>query len=98
MGSNSLMNFSSIAIEQREKEVKALKTFLVFSTIASLVLHVAVLASGMGSLLARAPSLDEEKPIELTFVEPEAKDTPITEEKKPLREDNKLGVGEILTS
>jgi TonB family protein len=92
------MILSSIAIEQREKEVKALKTFLVCSTIGSLVLHVAVLASGIGNLLARAPELDEDKPIELTFVEPEVKDTPITEEKKPLPEEPKLGVGDILTS
>ncbi len=92
------MNFSSIALEQREKEVKALKTFLIFSTIGSLVLHVAVLASGIGNLLARVPELEEEKPIELTLVEPEVENTPIKEEKKLLREDNKLGAGEILTS
>jgi TonB family protein len=87
---------SSIAI-QREKEVKALKTFLVYSTVGSLVLHIAVLASGIGNFLARSPELDE-KPIELTFVEPEVKETLIKEEKKPSPEDNKLGGGKILTS
>jgi TonB family protein len=91
------MSFSSIAIEQREKEIKALKTFLVYSTVASLVLHVAVLASGIGNFLTRAPELENE-PIEMTFVEPEVKETPIKEEKKPSPEDNKLGAGEILTS
>jgi TonB family protein len=90
------MSFSSIAI-QREKEIKALKTFLVYSTFGSLVLHIAVLASGIGNLLTRVPELDE-KPIELTFVEPEVKETPIKEEKKPSPEDNKLGKREILTS
>ncbi|MBW4573328.1 MAG: TonB family protein [Tolypothrix carrinoi HA7290-LM1] len=91
------MSFSSIAIEQREKEFKALKTFLVYSTVGSLVLHIAVLASGIGNFLARAPELDE-KPIELTFVEPEVEETLIKEEKKPSPEDNKLGGGKILTS
>jgi hypothetical protein len=91
------MSFSSIAIEQRDKEIKALKTFLVYSTVGSLVLHIAVLASGIGNLLARAPELENE-PIEMTFVEPEVKETPIKEEKKPSPEDNKLGAGKILTS
>ncbi|MBW4610053.1 MAG: TonB family protein [Hassallia sp. WJT32-NPBG1] len=91
------MSFSSIAIEQREKEIKALKTFLVYSTVGSLVLHIAVLASGIGNLLARAPELENE-PIEMTFVEPEVEEAPIKEEKKPSPEDNKLGAGKILTS
>ncbi|MBD0303504.1 MAG: TonB family protein [Tolypothrix sp. T3-bin4] len=91
------MSFSSIAIEQRDKEIKGLKTFLVYSTIGSLVLHIAVLASGIGNFLARAPELESE-PIEMTFVEPEVKETPIKEEKKPSPEDNKLGAGKILTS
>ncbi|MBW4448346.1 MAG: TonB family protein [Spirirestis rafaelensis WJT71-NPBG6] len=91
------MSFSSIAIEQRDKEIKALKTFLVYSTVGSLVLHIAVLASGIGNLLARAPELESE-PIEMTFVEPEVKETPIKEEKKPSPEDNKLGAGKVLTS
>jgi TonB family protein len=77
------MSFSSIAIEQREKEVKALKWFLIFSTITSLALHIAVLASGVGNLLARVPQLEEE-PIELTLVEPEVKEIPIIEEKLAL--------------
>jgi TonB family protein len=92
------MSFSNIAIAQREKEVKALKSFLVFSTIASLVLHVAVLASGLGNLLARVPELEEE-PIELTLVEPEVKEIPLTEE-KPKEEKLALGnnAGEVITS
>lgn len=97
------MSFSSIAIEQREKEFKALKGFLTGSTIASLVLHVAVLASGVGNLLARVPEMEEE-PIELTFVEPEVKQTPLTPEEKkqekPEKEKLALGNngGEIITS
>jgi TonB family protein len=92
------MSFSNIAIAQREKEIKALKSFLVFSTISSLVLHIAVLASGLGNLLARVPELEEE-PIELTLVEPEVKETPLTEE-KPKEEKLALGnnAGEVLTS
>lgn len=76
------MSFSSIAIEQREKEIKALKTFLVYSFCGSLVLHIAVLASGIGNLLTRVPELENE-PIEMTFVEPEVEETPIKEEKSP---------------
>jgi TonB family protein len=98
INSINLMSFSSIAIGQREKEVKALKTFLVGSTVSSLVLHIVVLASGIGDLFLRTPELEDEKPIELTLVEPEIKETPIIEEKKPLPEDNKLGTSEVATS
>ncbi|MEA5574051.1 energy transducer TonB [Calothrix sp. UHCC 0171] len=91
------MSFSNIAIEQREKEVKALKSFLAFSTIASLVLHLAVLAAGIGNLFVRTPELEEEA-IELTLVEPEVKETPAIEELK----EEKLALGnntaKVLTS
>jgi TonB family protein len=92
------MSFSSIAIEQREKETKSLKSFLAISTIASLLLHASVLAIGVGSFLAKAPILEEE-PIELTLVEPEVKETPLIEE-KPKEEKLALGknAGEVLTS
>jgi TonB family protein len=92
------MSFSSIAIAQREKETKSLKSFLAFSTIASLLLHASLLAVGVGSFLAKAPRLEEE-PIELTLVEPEVKETPLIEE-KPKEEKLALGnnVGEVLTS
>ncbi|MCX7594811.1 MAG: energy transducer TonB [Fischerella sp.] len=64
------MSFSSIAGEQRHREAKALRSFLVFSLIGSFSLHICALASGIGNFLAKVPELEEE-PIELTFVEPE---------------------------
>ncbi|BAZ37892.1 hypothetical protein NIES4101_38180 [Calothrix sp. NIES-4101] len=91
------MSFSNIAIEQREKEVKALKSFLAFSTIASLVLHLAVLASGIGNLLVRNPELEEEA-IELTLVEPEVKETPAIEELKEEKLALGNNTGKVLTS
>jgi TonB family protein len=78
------MSFSNIAGEQRHKEAKALKSFLAFSLIGSLSLHICALASGIGNFLARVPELEEE-PIELTFVEPEepeVQDTPPAREIK----------------
>nr|MDZ7998899.1 energy transducer TonB [Aulosira sp. DedVER01a] len=74
------MGFSSIAVAQREKEAKALKSFLTFSLVSSLILHIAVLASGITNLLTRVPEVEEE-PIELTLVEPTDLETP-----KPLEE------------
>ncbi|MTJ50118.1 energy transducer TonB [Dolichospermum sp. UHCC 0259] len=71
------MSFSSIAIEQREKELKTLATFLTYSLIGSLAIHIGLLASGIGSLLTKVP---EEEPVEITFVE-----TPV-EEIKPIEE------------
>ncbi|WP_071189205.1 energy transducer TonB [Trichormus sp. NMC-1] len=71
------MSFSSIAIEQREKELKTLTTFLTYSLIGSLAIHIGLLASGIGSVLTKVP---EEEPVEITFVE-----TPV-EEIKPIEE------------
>ncbi|WP_088241768.1 energy transducer TonB [Calothrix rhizosoleniae] len=68
------MSFSSIAIEQRNKEVKALKTFLAFSVTGSLVMHTALVASGIVNLL-KTPQLEEE-PIEITLIELEAEKKP----------------------
>ncbi len=77
------MSFSSIAVAQREKEAEALRSFLTFSLVGSLILHVAVLASGITNLLTRVPELEEE-PIELTLVEPTDLETPKPpEEVKP---------------
>ncbi|TAF06175.1 MAG: energy transducer TonB [Nostocales cyanobacterium] len=70
------MSFSSTAIEQREKELKTLTTFLTYSLIGSLAIHIGLLASGIGSLLTKVP---EEEPVEITFVE-----TPPEEEIKPI--------------
>jgi TonB family protein len=69
------MSFSTTATEQREKEAKSVKSFLVFSLIGSLAMHIGVLASGLGNLLSVA-SIEEDEPIEITFVEPETQVTP----------------------
>ncbi|MBE9056859.1 energy transducer TonB [Sphaerospermopsis sp. LEGE 08334] len=74
------MSFSSTALEQREKELKTLKTFLTYSLIGSLAIHIGLLASGIGSLLTKAAIEETEEPLEITFVE-----TP-PEEKKPIEE------------
>ncbi len=93
------MSFSGIAIEQRQKEIKALKPFLAFSMIGSLVLHLAVLASGIANLLARVPEMEEE-PIELTFIEPEVKTPPPIETKpeKLVKEELAKTDTKVLTS
>ncbi|MDM9385757.1 energy transducer TonB [Chlorogloeopsis sp. ULAP01] len=78
------MSVSSVAGLQREKEAKALKSFLTFSIVGSLMLHIGVLASGIVNLLTRVPELEEE-PIELTFVEPETPETP-EPPKEPVKE------------
>jgi TonB family protein len=74
------MSFSSIAIEQRSKEAQALRLFLGYSLAGSLVLHIALLAAGVGNFLARVPV--EEDPIEIAIVdvpEPEVEKIPIQE-------------------
>lgn len=63
------MNFSSVAVEQREKEAEALKSFLAFSLIGSLALHIGVLTFGIGNLLTRVPESQEE-PMEVTIIDP----------------------------
>ncbi|BAY31507.1 TonB-like protein [Nostoc carneum NIES-2107] len=87
------MSFSGTTFEQREKETKALKGFLVLSLIGSLGFHVAVLASGVGNYFSRVSPVEEE-PIEVTVI-----DTP--EDKKPEQSPQKLEVNEkaeVLTS
>ncbi len=49
------MSFSSTALEQREKELKTLITFLTYSLIGSLTLHIGLLASGIGNLVTKVP-------------------------------------------
>ncbi|MBE9035017.1 energy transducer TonB [aff. Roholtiella sp. LEGE 12411] len=73
------MSFSGITVEQRSKEVQALKSFLTYSLIGSLALHIGALSSGIGNFLTRVPQLEEE-PIELAIVEP------TTEPEKPVKE------------
>ncbi|MDZ8081162.1 MAG: energy transducer TonB [Nostoc sp. DcaGUA01] len=74
------MTFSSINVEQRSKEVVALKSFLAYSLIGSLVLHIGVLSSGIGNYLTRMPEENDES-IEVAIV-----DSPTTEPEKPLEE------------
>jgi TonB family protein len=62
------MGFSSIAIEQREKEAEALKTFLLYSLIGSLALHLGVLALCISKFLLRVPEV-KDQPIEVTILE-----------------------------
>ncbi|MEA5516080.1 TonB family protein [Nodularia sp. UHCC 0506] len=63
------MSFSGITIKHRSQEVEALKTFLIYSLIGSLTLHIGVLASGIGSLLVRVPK-EQYEPIELVILDP----------------------------
>lgn len=69
------MTFSGYNVEQRSKEVKALQSFLTYSFIGSMALHIALLASGLGNFLTRVPQVEEE-PIEIAIVDP------VTEEKE----------------
>ena len=73
------MGFSSIAVQQREKEAEALRSFLAFSLIGSLALHLGVLTLGIGNLLHRTAELEE--PLEVMIVEP-----PTLEAVKPQEE------------
>ncbi|MFB2769443.1 TonB family protein [Pelatocladus sp. BLCC-F211] len=92
------MSFSSIAVQQREKEAKALKSFLVFSFIGSLMLHIGVLASGIGNLFDKLPS--EEEPIEFTIVEPATLETadPPEETKKETPKEKPIDNTSILSA
>ncbi|MBD0386392.1 MAG: TonB family protein [Nostoc sp. C3-bin3] len=72
------MGFSGITVEQRSKEVEALKSFLAYSLIGSLALHIGVLSSGIGNYLTRVPT-EEDDAIEFAIV-----DSPTTEPEKPL--------------
>ncbi|WP_375467772.1 TonB family protein [uncultured Nostoc sp.] len=72
------MSFSGATVEQRSKEVEALKSFLTYSLIGSLALHIGVLSSGIGNYLTRVPT-GEEEPIEVAII-----DSPTAEPEKPL--------------
>ncbi len=62
------MSLSRLAVEQREKEAKTLNSFLAFSLIGSLALHIGVLSLGIGKFLSKAPEVENE-PIEIAIVE-----------------------------
>src|SRR6476646_9746704 len=63
------MTFSGYNVEQRSKEVKALKSVLTYSFIGSMALHVGVLALGIGNFFARVPQ-EQEEAIEIAIVDP----------------------------
>ncbi len=72
------MSFSGTTVEQRSKEVEALKSFLTYSLIGSLALHIGVLSSGIGNYLTRVPT-EEDDAIEFAIV-----DSPPAEPEKPV--------------
>ncbi len=61
------MSFSSKVLDLREKEQKVLRSFLIFSFMGSLVLHILVLT--LSSLWFRTPKFAE-KPIDVIIVDP----------------------------
>ncbi|OUL22391.1 hypothetical protein BV378_24835 [Nostoc sp. RF31YmG] len=62
------MSLSSTALAQREKEAEALRSFLAYSLIASVVLHIGVLALGLNGFWLRFPKVKDE-PIEVAIIE-----------------------------
>ena len=63
------MSFSRTALkQQREKELKALRMFLIYSFIASLAFHIILLISGIGKLFTKVPEIEDE-PIEITLLD-----------------------------
>lgn len=80
------MGLSGFIIEQREKEAEALKTFLFYSLIVSVALHIGVLALSIHKFFHRVREIREE-PIELTILEPIPQKfvQPATEIKSPVK-------------
>ncbi|MDB9456715.1 energy transducer TonB [Dolichospermum circinale CS-534/05] len=80
------MGLSGFIIEQREKEAEALKTFLFYSLIVSVALHLGVLALSIHKFFHRVKEIREE-PIELTILEPIPQKfvQPATEIKSPVK-------------
>ena len=76
------MSFSGTAVEQREQELKTIKTFLVYSLLGSLALHIGLLVSGVGNLLFKVPEFAEE-PLEVTLVETPSEPEPIQQVEPP---------------
>jgi TonB family protein len=77
------MTFSGIAVEQRSKETEALRSFLVYSLIGSVVLHIGILTIGINNLLRRNSEVDNE-PLEVTLIEtPPVETKPTPEEIEP---------------
>ena len=80
------MSLSSIAAEQREKEVEALKSLLAYSLIGSLALHIGVLTFGSGNFLNKVPEIADE-PIEVAIIDPPIQDL------EPKQEESTGGLG-----
>ncbi|MFN7521564.1 MAG: energy transducer TonB [Aphanizomenon sp.] len=80
------MGLSTFIIQQREKEAEALKTFLCYSLMASVALHIGVLALSINKFFLRVPEVREE-PIEITILEtvPQKVVEPATEIKSPVK-------------
>ncbi|MEA5507604.1 energy transducer TonB [Halotia wernerae UHCC 0503] len=71
------MTFSGIAVEQRSKEAESIRSFLIYSLIGSLALHLGVLSLGIFNLGKIIPEVEDE-PIEVTII-----DSPTLEIEKP---------------
>ncbi|YAF96340.1 MAG: TonB family protein [Nodularia sp. CChRGM 3473] len=71
------MSFSGVTVEHRSQEVEALRSFLIYSLIGSLALHIGVLSSGIGNFLMRVPQ-EIDEPIEVAII-----DIPSEEPEKP---------------
>jgi TonB family protein len=76
------MSFYGITVEQRSKEVEALKSFLTYSLIGSLALHIGVLSSGISNYLTRVPK-GEDEAIEVAIVDSPAAEPEKSVEKIP---------------
>lgn len=76
------MSFSGTAVGQREQELKTIKTFLVYSLLGSLALHIGLLVSGVGNLLFKVPEFAEE-PLEITLVETPSEPEPVQQVEPP---------------
>lgn len=62
------MSFSDTTLKQRKKEAKALKSFIIYGFILSLVLHTGIVAAVIFNLLSKKNQV-KEKPTEITFVD-----------------------------
>lgn len=76
------MGSDNIAIQQREKEARSLKTLLAYSLVGSLALHVGLLYAGIDKLWQRNFT-QKEKPIEVVIVDPPKKPEVKKPEPKP---------------
>lgn len=76
------MGSDNIAIQQREKEARSLKTLLACSLVGSLALHVGLLYAGIDKLWQRNFT-QKEKPIEVVIVDPPKKPEVKKPEPKP---------------